>query len=233
MNPSAKCILAVDDEPKILEVLSSFLESRGYSVLTAATGARALELVETRPVALVLLDLMLPDLSGEEVCARIRRSSRVPVIMLTAKSGEQDLLEGLGLGADDYVTKPFSLRELLARMEAVLRRSADDLMPLAAKSVWGDGDLTLDFEKDTFYKGGRPVALTPSERSILAALVKYPGRVLTREALIEAAFDGDFDGYDRVIDTHIKNLRQKLEDNPRQPSYLRTVHGVGYKFEAR
>lgn len=227
---TGKRILAVDDEPGILAAVSSFLESRGYTVLTAQTGTQALELLERGSVSLLLLDLMLPDLSGEEVCARVRRFSRVPIIMLTAKTGEQDLLDGLALGADDYIAKPFSLKALHARIEAVLRRAGGDFAPLSARSVWGDGDLILDFERNEVRKGGQPVPLTLSERKILAALAGHPGRVFTREALIEAAFGSDFDGYDRVIDTHIKNLRQKIEDQPRQPVYLRTVHGLGYRF---
>jgi DNA-binding response OmpR family regulator len=222
--------LAVDDEPKILEVLSSYLESRGYTVFTAETGSEALATFEREAISLVLLDLMLPDISGEEICRRIRAKSRVPIIMLTAKVEEADLLEGLRIGADDYITKPFSLKELAARAEALLRRAADDLVPLASKSAFGGGDLIVDFEKNTVLKRQAPVALTPSEMKILAALIKYPGKVFTREELIETALGDEFEGYDRAIDNHIKNLRQKIEDDSKNPAYVLTVHGLGYTF---
>jgi DNA-binding response OmpR family regulator len=230
MTAKVKNILAVDDEPKILEVLASYLESRGYAVFTAETGARALEIFGREAISLVLLDLMLPDISGEEICRRIRAKSRVPIIMLTAKVEENDLLEGLRIGADDYITKPFSLKELAARVEALLRRAADDLVPLASKSAFGDGDLIVDFEKNTVLKKQAPVSLTPSEMKILAALIKYPGKVFTREELIETAFGDEFDGYDRAVDNHIKNLRQKIEDDSKNPAYVLTVHGLGYTF---
>jgi DNA-binding response OmpR family regulator len=230
MTPISKTILAVDDEPKILEVVAAYLGSKGFVVLTAENGRDALDIFEQENVAMVLLDLMLPDLSGEEVCRRIRRKSRVPIIMLTAKSDESDLLGGLELGADDYITKPFSLKELYARMEAILRRTADDLMPLSAKSSFNDGDLTADFEGNVFLKKQRPLALTPSEVKILAAFIKYPGKVFSRNELIEIALGKDFDGFDRAIDSHVKNLRGKIEDDPRNPAYVLTVHGLGYKF---
>lgn len=223
-------VLVVDDERKILEVVSALLESKGFTVLQAETGRQALSLFESRPVSLVLLDLMLPDISGEELCAMIRKTSRVPIVMLTAKAEESDLLKGLGIGADDYVIKPFSLKELYARVEAVLRRSQDDLLPLASRSVYNGGDLTVDFERNTVLKKGVPVPFTPSEMRLLAALMKYPGRVLSRDDLIAQAMSTEFEGYDRAIDSHIKNIRQKIEDDPKNPVYVLTVHGLGYKF---
>lgn len=225
-----KSILVVDDEPKILEVITSFLESKGYTVYTAESGLRALDIFEKNNISMLVLDLMLPDISGEEVCARIRKMSRVPIIMLTAKTQEPDLLNGLQIGADDYITKPFSLKELYARMETVLRRTSGDLVSLAVKSSWQNGDLIIDFEKNTVIKKGNPINLTQIERKILSALLKYPGKVFTREELICIVFADDFDGYDRVVDTHIKNLRQKIEDNPKLPVYILTIHGLGYKF---
>lgn len=225
-----KNILVVDDEPKILDVIASFLKSKGYAVYTAENGQRALEMFERLNISLLVLDLMLPDVPGEEVCARIRKKSRVPVIMLTAKTQEEDLLNGLHLGADDYITKPFSLKELHARIETVLRRAAGDLVPLAAKSSWRGGELIVDFERNIVVKRGKEVNLTPSERKILSALIKFPGKVFTRDELIEIAFGGDFYGYNRAIDTHVKNLRQKIEDNPKSPAYVLTIHGLGYKF---
>jgi DNA-binding response OmpR family regulator len=226
----SKNILAVDDEPMILEVLASLLESKGFRVFAAENGRRALEIFDSENIALVLLDLMLPDIPGEDVCRAIRKKSRVPILMLTAKSDESDLLDGLGLGADDYITKPFSLKELAARVDAVLRRSQDDLLPLAVRNSFGGGDLVVDFEKGQFQKSGHPASLTPNESRILAALIKYPGKVFTRDELIGIALDSEFEGYDRAIDSHIKNLRQKIEDDPKNPVYLLTVHGLGYKF---
>jgi len=225
-----KNILVVDDEPKIAEAVSSFLESKGYSVFSAENGSQALDIFDKEKIAFVILDLMMPDISGEEVCRIIRKKSRVPIIMLTAKSDEPNLLEGLGLGADDYMTKPFSLKELHARIEAILRRSKEDLTPLSLRNSWNDGDLSIDFQKNIIKKKNEPVNLTPNEFKILSLLIKYPGKVFTRSELIEAALGSDFYGYDRTIDSHIKNLRQKLEDDPRSPVYIITVHGLGYKF---
>ena len=178
----------------------------------------------------VILDLMLPGMSGEEVCQAIRRQSRVPIIMLTAKTQENDVLNGLNIGADDYVTKPFSIKQLYARMEAVLRRTVRDLKPLAEKFSWNDHDLQIDFEHNEVRKQGALLSLTPSEWKILSAMVKYPEKVFTRNDLIDLVFGPDFDGYDRVIDTHIKNLRKKVETDPKSPVYVKTVHGLGYKF---
>jgi len=230
MNPIGKTVLAVDDEPKILQVVAAYLESKGFTVLTAENGKDALDIFARENLAMVLLDLMLPDLSGEAVCRKIRSKSRVPIIMLTARSEERDLLEGLELGADDYMTKPFSLKELYARMEAILRRTEDDLIPLSAKISFNNGDLVVDFAKNTFTKKQAPLTLTPSEVKILAALIKYPGKVFSRDELIEIALGHDFAGYDRAIDSHVKNLRQKIEDDPRNPAYVLTAHGLGYKF---
>ncbi len=230
MTEKYKNILVVDDEPKILEVLTSFLESRGFMVFSAETGKQAIEIFERENIALILLDLMLPDISGEDICRAIRKKSRVPIIMLTAKIEEENLLEGLSIGADDYITKPFSLKELGARVEVSLRRASDDLVPLAMKNSFRDGDLTVDFEKNLIKKKQKEVFLTPSEIKILASLIKYPGKVFTRAELIEIALGSDFDGYDRAIDNHIKNLRQKIEDDSKNPDYVLTIHGLGYKF---
>ncbi|NLL76416.1 MAG: response regulator transcription factor [Clostridiales bacterium] len=226
----SKNILAVDDEPKILEVVSALLESKGFHVFPAENGKKALEIFDKENISLVVLDLMLPDISGEEICKAIRKKSRVPILMLTAKAEENDLLHGLGIGADDYITKPFSLKELYARIEAVLRRTQSDLMPLNVRNSFNGGDLVVDFEKSVFQKSGRMVNLTPNEIKILSALIKYPGKVFTREELIGTALGNEFEGYDRAIDSHIKNLRQKIEDDPKKPVYILTVHGLGYKF---
>lgn len=230
MSITNKNVLVVDDEPKILEVVCLLLESRGFKTFPAENGRKALEIFDSENISLVLLDLMMPDISGEEVCAAIRKKSRVPVIMLTAKVDENDVVEGLGLGADDYVIKPFSLKELYARVEAVLRRTESDLVPLARKNSWRDGDLMVDFEKNEVRKKGAQLTLTPRELKILSLLIKYPGKVFTREELIEMALDKDFAGYDRAIDSHIKNIRKKIEDDPRNPVYVLTIPGMGYKF---
>ena len=223
-------VLVVDDEPKIREVVAAMLQSKGYTVFTAENGNQALAIVERQPIALVVLDLMLPDVPGEEVCARIRKKTRIPIIMLTAKAEEEDLLNGLGLGADDYLVKPFSLKELIARIEAVLRRSGDDLLPLTLRSSYGPGDLAVDYAHNTVKKKGVIVAFTPREMRLLAVLMKHPGRVFTRDDLISLAMGSEFEGFDRAIDSHVKNIRQKIEDDPKNPVYILTVHGLGYKF---
>lgn len=225
-----KNILAVDDEPKILEAVKAFLESKGYTVCTAQNGRQALEIFEKENIALILLDLMLPDISGEEVCKRIRKKSRVPIIMLTAKSEEANQLNGLDIGADDYITKPFSLKVIAARIETVLRRTTDDLVPLTVKNSWRDGDLTVDFEKGIVSKHGGEVNLTATELKILSALIKYPGKIFSREELLTLVLGDNTDSLDRVIDNHIKNLRQKIEDDSKTPVYVLTIRGLGYKF---
>jgi DNA-binding response OmpR family regulator len=230
LNNENKSILVVDDEPKILEVVSALMTSKGFRVFSADNGQTALELFRSQNITLVILDLMMPGLSGEEVCTQIRKKSRVPIIMLTAKVEEENLVQGLGLGADDYITKPFGLKELYARVEALLRRSGNDLVPLTVKNSWNDSDLVVDFEKSVFLKKNDAFMLTPTEMKLLSTFIKYPGKVFTREELITIALGDDFDGYDRVIDSHIKNIRQKIEDDPKSPVYILTVHGLGYKF---
>ena len=225
-----KNILVVDDEKMIREAVTSYLEKQGYRVFPTETGQEALHILEKQKVSFVILDLMLPDLPGEEVCAMIRKQSRVPIIMLTAKTMESDMISGLNLGADDYITKPFSLKNLYARMQAVLRRSSDDLKTIAEKISWNHGDLVIDYNRKEVQKKGEIISVTPIEWKILSAFTKYPQKVFTRDDLIEVAFDLDFAGYDRVIDTHVKNLRKKIEDDPKKPVYICTVHGMGYKF---
>ncbi|MDR3163219.1 MAG: response regulator transcription factor [Helicobacteraceae bacterium] len=233
MPPTKGSILAVDDEPKILEAISSFLESKGYAVFAAKTGKEALEILQGRAISLIILDLMLPDIPGEDLCRQIRRESRVPIVMLTAKSAEENLLEGLQIGADDYIVKPFGLKELHARVEAVLRRAGGDISALNAKSVFNGGDLIVDFENGAVFKRSDQVALTPSEMKIFFALIKYPNRVFSRAELIDIAFEDDFDAFDRVIDSHIKNIRRKIGDSPKNPLYITTIHGMGYRFNGR
>lgn len=223
-------VLVVEDEQMIREAVSSYLEKQGYGVFQAETGREALQIFQRQCISFVILDLMLPDLPGEEICTTLRKQSRVPVIMLTAKTMEEDMLKGLELGADDYITKPFSLKNLYARMQTILRRSGADLKPLVEKFSWNEGNLVVDYSQGEVKKAGEVVELTPIEWKILSALTKYPRRIFTREELIAIVFDLDFDGYSRVIDTHVKNLRKKLEDDPKKPVYICTVHGTGYRF---
>jgi DNA-binding response OmpR family regulator len=225
-----KTILVVDDEPKITEVVKSYLEKGGYRAVCACDGREALALFERFRPALVVLDLMLPGLPGEQVCREIRAKSRTPVIMLTAKAAEEDALAGLGLGADDYVTKPFSPRLLIAKIQTVLRRAANEVVPLSDELVFDGGRLVVDSARHEVRKDGSRVPLTPNEYRILFAMVSFPTRVFSRDELIAHALGESFDGYDRVIDTHVKNIRQKIEDDPKKPKYVLTVHGVGYSF---
>ena len=223
-------ILIVDDEVKITEVIKSYLENSGYLTACAYDGKNAMSLFEKCSPALIILDLMLPDMTGEDICREIRKKSRVPIIMLTAKVEDADIINGLGIGADDYVTKPFSPKQLVARVEAVLRRVSSEAIPLTNEFSFHDGDLVIDGLRHEIRKNGQFVALTPNEYKILVTMSKYPSKVFTREELIELALGDDYDGFDRVIDTHIKNIRQKLGDDGRTPRYILTVHGTGYRF---
>jgi DNA-binding response OmpR family regulator len=220
-------ILVVEDEIKIAEVLQSYLEREGFLVVCAADGEAALSLFAEHHPALVLLDLMLPKRSGEDVCREIRAQGDTPVIMLTAKAAEEHILEGLALGADDYVTKPFSPRQVVARVHAVLRRAKPKQ---GATMRFCDGFLEIDTAARAVFRQGQPLTLTPSEYSILYTLAAHPGRTYTRDELIRFALRDDYDGFDRVIDTHIKNLRQKIEPDVKNPQFLATVHGIGYRF---
>lgn len=221
-------ILIVDDEPQILEILSSYLSKEGYHVITAEDGREALECAATYPLGLIILDLMLPDMTGEDVCREIRKTSRVPILMLTAKSGEADRINGLEIGADDYLVKPFSPRELVARVRAILRRIGEYQ---ALSDLIGIGDLVISLREKSVTKKGQALEMTPNEFRLLTTLVRHPGRTWTREELVEEVLGLDFIGSDRTIDTHIKNLRQKIEADPKQPDYVKTVYGLGYRFD--
>lgn len=220
----------IDDENKIVDVIRSYLERDGAEVFEAFEGKSALETFERVNPDLIILDLMLPDMTGEEICKAIRKKSRVPIIMLTAKIDEKSLVFGLHIGADDYVTKPFSPRELMARIFALLRRVSEEAVPLSDIVSLNNGDLVVDILKREVRKKGENINLTITEYKVLMALLKYPQKAFTREKLINAVLGEDYDGYDRVIDTHVKNLRQKLETNPKEPEYIITVHGTGYRF---
>lgn len=226
----SKIILVVDDEQKIVEVVKSYLQNAGFSVLCAYNGTQALKLFEQHLPSLVVLDLMLPDISGEEVCVAIRKISPVPIIMLTAKVEEISILEGLRIGADDYMTKPFSPRQLVARVEAVLRRVSAVVVPIVNEISFNNNELVIDILRHEVSRDGEPVFLTPNEFKIVMTMAKYPSKAFTRDELISFALGDEFTGFDRVIDTHIKNIRQKIEKDAKAPRYILTIHGVGYKF---
>lgn len=222
-------ILLVEDEKNISNVLKAYLQQEGFRVTTAINGLVALTLFKKNDYDLVLLDLMLPGLSGEEICKEIRKVSATPIIMLTAKVELDDRIEGLSIGADDYISKPFSPREVVARVKAVLRRTGNETTPLADTITYDNG-LTIDSSRYEVRLHGEIVPLTPTEFKILGALTKYPGRVFSRNQLVEIVQGHDFRGDERVIDAHIKKLRQKLEKVPSNPKIILTVFGVGYKF---
>lgn len=229
MNNNIK-ILVVDDEQNILDVVKAYLEKEGFEVLSAMDGEAALHIFNNETVHLIVLDLMLPKISGEKVCSIIRSISTVPIIMLTAKAEEDDKIVGISIGADDYLTKPFSVRELLVRVRALLRRSYRDISPLADILSFNDGDLEIEIKKMLVKKQGEAISLTANEFKVLKILLTNPGQVFSREQLVEKAFGTDYEGFDRTVDTYIKNIRQKIEDNPKAPKYITTVYGAGYKF---
>ena len=222
---SGKKILVVEDEEKIAEIVSAYLEKEKFSVVHADTGEKAVSALK-EGFALIILDLMLPDMSGEDICRAIRKDSDVPIIMLTAKSGEDDRIKGLGIGADDYVVKPFSPRQLVARVKALLRRAGGSKDVLS----FNNHDLVLDSNRFEVMKNNSLVVLTPTEFKLVQCLAEHPGQVFTRLQLVNVILGYDYEGYDRTIDAHIKNIRHKIEDNQKSPDYLKTVYGVGYKF---
>jgi DNA-binding response OmpR family regulator len=223
-------ILIVDDEPKIVEVIKSYLENSGFVVSFAYNGKDGLKIFEKKAIDLIILDLMLPDISGEEMCKTIRLKSRVPIIMLTAKVIEENIVEGLNIGADDYMTKPFSPKQLVARVNAILRRVSSDNAVLSDILSFNNGELVIDNIKHEVRKNGNIINLTLNEYKFLITLAKNPSRAFTRDELIDKILGYDFEGYDRAIDTHIKNLRHKIEDNTKEPTYILTIYGVGYRF---
>ncbi len=225
----ARTILVVEDDRKTADLISRYLQHDHYQVLLAGTGREALELARRRRPDLVVLDLMLPQMHGLDVCRVLRTESAIPIIMLTAKTTEEDKLLGLNLGADDYVVKPFSPRELVARVRVLLRRLAPDGEPSPAICA---GNLTVDFARHQVLVDEEVVHLTPKEFNLLGVLVRSPGRVFTRAQLVDRVFGADYEGGERTVDVHLMNVRKKIERNPERPQYLRTVFGVGYKFEA-
>ena len=226
---ATKRILVVDDDTKTVELVKLYLYRDGYKVLTAYDGIEALRLAREAHPDLIVLDLMLPGLDGIQVCRTLRAESEVPIIMLTAKTAEEDKLVGLDVGADDYVTKPFSPRELAARVRAVLRRLPEEALQHGPTEVI-HGEFTVNFLKHEASLAGKPLKLSPIEFRLLGLLVREPGRVFSRPQLIDKVYGYDFEGFDRTVDVHILNLRRKLEPDPNHPRYIKTVYGAGYKF---
>ena len=222
-----KKILVVDDEPKIAEICQDYLNAAGYDVVTAMTGPDGLSAARREKPDLVVLDLMLPEMDGLDVCRTLRRESDIPIIMLTARVEETDKLIGLELGADDYITKPFSPRELVARVRVVLRRMSGD----PTSDVIRAGEVTLDRTRYEVNLRDQTISLTPTEFEIFATLMSQPGRIFSRAQLLKAVHGVAFESYERAIDSHIRNLRRKLEADDGRSTYIVTVHGVGYKFE--
>jgi len=223
-------VLVVEDERAILDAVTAYLEREGYWVTPVGDGAAALEQASRKAFDLIVLDLNLPKVPGEEVCRRIRDVSDVPIIMLTAKGAEEERIRGLEIGADDYLVKPFSPRELIARVRALLRRAHAESDPQRDRLDFVG--LSIDLRSHRVYVDGNEVELTASEYKLLVTLARYPGRVYPRMELVEKVLGYDFEGYERAIDSHVKNLRAKLGDDPREPRFIQTVTGVGYRFEA-
>jgi len=225
-SAEAEKILIIEDEKKISDIVKSYLERDGFNVTVAETGKEALKLIKDR-FDLIILDLKLPDIDGEEICSTIRKTSDIPIIMLTAKSSEDERVKGLGMGADDYVVKPFSPRELVARVKAHLRRTKKG----ERKSLsFNEGALKIDTSAMEVKKRDKAIPLTATEFRILLGLAERPNIVFSREQLVNIVQGYDFEGYDRVIDAHIKNLRHKIEDDTQNPMFIKTVYGAGYKF---
>lgn len=229
MAVETRRVLLVEDEKTIRSAVAAYLEREGYWVTPAEDGQAALDAFANHRFDLVVLDLMLPKVPGEKVCRDIRDCSDVPIIMLTAKGEEEDRIAGLELGADDYLVKPFSPRELVARVRALLRRAHVDSEPQRDRLVFGE--LEIDVSGHKVLLRGEELELTASEFKLLTTLSRYPGRVYSRMELVEKVLGYDFEGYERTIDSHVKNLRAKLADDSRDPTYIHTVHGVGYRFE--
>jgi len=219
-------ILIIDDEPKILEAVKSYFNMNGYEVLCAADGLEGINLYGQNAVSLILLDLMLPGICGEDFCKKVRRESDIPIIMLTAKADEASIVNGLNIGADDYVTKPFSLKQLLARVQAVLRRHGG----VKTGTCLSYKNLTVDTEKRLASLNGESLPLTRDEFNILALLMSRKTKIFTRDEILETVKGDNFDGFDRAVDSHIKRLRARLGDDPKASAYIETVYGIGYRM---
>lgn len=229
--PLKKKILVIEDEEKLLNMIKNYLSQEMYEVVTAENGYLGKKLWQRENPDLIVLDLLLPGINGLDLCREIRKTSPVPIIMLTAKSQERDKIVGLELGADDYITKPFSLAELTARIRAILRRNNQSWSGEGTGDMIKKGDITVDLSSFEVRVKDRNVTLTPTEFKILSLLIQNPGRVYSRMQLLDAVLGEVYGGYERTIDTHIRNLRQKIEEDSSHPQYIKTVFGVGYKFE--
>lgn len=226
-------VLLVEDDRKIARVVKAYLEGAGFKVIHAETGGAAIDEAKKNMPAVVLLDLMLPDTSGEEVCQELNDIGDIPIIMMTSKSSEEERVAGFALGADDYIVKPFSPRELVYRVKAVLKRAKKEDLRSAAPVSFNDGFLMIDGQTYEVKKNGLSLNLTPTEFKVLNTLASYPGKVFTREELIEKALGYQFEGYERSMDAHIKNIRHKIEDDPKNPLIILTIYGVGYRFSGK
>ena len=226
-------ILLVEDDRKIARLVKAYLEGAGFRVNHFDKGRDAVDAAIKEAPSVVILDLMLPDTSGEEVCQDLKDIGDFPIIMLTSKSSEEERVAGFALGADDYIVKPFSPRELVYRVRAVLKRAKKGDMAFAVPVSFNSGSLLIDGQTYEVKKKGLSLNLTPTEFKVLDTLASYPGKVFTREELIEKALGYQFEGYERSIDAHIKNIRQKIEDDPREPAFIMTIYGVGYRFSGK
>lgn len=227
MSVVPKNILVVDDEIKIVEVISLYLKNEGYEVVFATNGREAIDKYKSNDIDLIILDLMLPDISGEDVCKEIREISDVPIVMLTAKTDESSVLNGYSLGSDDYITKPFSPKQLVAKVNALFKR----VIKIESRKISFNDDLIIDIKSSEVTKNNNLVSLTPSEYKILTILAKHPQQVFTREELLDYIIGENDYVYDRIIDSHIKNLRAKIESDSKNPRYIKTVRSLGYKFD--
>jgi len=225
-----KKILVIEDEDKVLNIVKSYIEKEGYEAITSIRGEAGIDKFYEYSPDLVILDLMLPDIDGEEVCSVIKKESDIPVIMLTAKSTVDEKIKGLSLGADDYLVKPFSPRELMMRIKVILKRYGDT-KSMEDKLTYNNNELKIDKKARTVYKKGEEINLTSAEYKLLSYMAENKNINLARETIIEKVFGLEFEGYDRTIDTHVKNIRKKIEDDPKNPKYILTVFGLGYRFK--
>ena len=226
-------VLVVEDDRKIAKVVKVYLEEAGYKVMLFEKGRDAVKALLKEEPLLVILDLMLPDTTGEEVCQEIKESGDIPIIMLTSKSSEEERVAGFALGADDYIVKPFSPRELVYRVKALLKRAQKSDLSSAEPMSFNGGALVIDGQSYAVKKRGETVDITPTEFKVLFSLSSAPGKVFTREELVDRALGYQFEGYERSVDAHIKNLRQKIEDDPKKPALILTIYGVGYRFSGK
>jgi len=230
MEIDVKKILVIEDEDKVLNIVKSYIEKEGYEAITSIRGESGIDKFYEYSPDLVILDLMLPDIDGEEVCSVIKKERDTPVIMLTAKSTVDEKIKGLSLGADDYLVKPFSPRELMMRIKVILKRYGDT-KSMEDKLTYNNNELKIDKKARTVYKKGEEINLTSAEYKLLSYMAENKNINLARETIIEKVFGLEFEGYDRTIDTHVKNIRKKIEDDPKNPKYILTVFGLGYRFK--